>query len=72
MKNIFKIFTIGLLISTVSCEDYSEDLNTDPNNFTDAPGSLVIGQAELEVITKEIIPENVTARQINNLEKIII
>lgn len=50
MKNIFKIFTIGLLISTVSCEDYSEDLNTDPNNFTDAPGSLVIGQAELEVI----------------------
>ena len=29
-------------------------------------------KAELEIITKEIIPENVTARQINNLEKIII
>ncbi|MGO4912237.1 SusD/RagB family nutrient-binding outer membrane lipoprotein [Leeuwenhoekiella sp. W20_SRS_FM14] len=51
MKNkLTTIFAIGLLIASTSCEDYSKDLNTDPNNFTDAPGSLVVGQAELALV----------------------
>lgn len=33
----------------LSCESYVEDINIDPNNFTDAPGTLVIGQAMLTV-----------------------
>ena len=30
------------------------------------------GEAELEIIPKELLPTNITAKQINNLEKIII
>lgn len=49
MKKIFlSIAAIGTLMS--SCEQFSDGLNTDPNNFTDAPAELVIGQAQLETV----------------------
>lgn len=36
-----------LLTLSFSCQKYSEGFNVDPNNFTDAPGELIIGQANL-------------------------
>lgn len=49
MKKIFlSIAAIGTLFT--SCEKFSDGLNTDPNNFTDAPAELVIGQAQLEAV----------------------
>lgn len=52
MKKIFK-HKIFILLAALplffSCESYVEDVNIDPNNFTDAPGSLVVGQAMLAV-----------------------
>ena len=45
MKNI--LYIALLLMTTVSCGKYAEGLNTDPNNFTDAPGELIIGQANI-------------------------
>ncbi|UBM59831.1 SusD/RagB family nutrient-binding outer membrane lipoprotein [Marinilongibacter aquaticus] len=36
-----------LAICSTSCKQYSEGLNVDPNNFTDAPGESIIGQANL-------------------------
>lgn len=52
MKKYLKIKCgiLLVLVLNVSCESYVEDINVDPNNFTDAPGSLVIGQAMLEAI----------------------
>jgi starch-binding outer membrane protein, SusD/RagB family len=44
---ISKIFVLLVLATSIACESYTEDVNIDPNNFTDAPGSLVIGQAML-------------------------
>lgn len=41
---------IAIGFSSVSCEDYTDDINVDPNNFTSAPGNLLIGQAELVVV----------------------
>ncbi|THD69916.1 RagB/SusD family nutrient uptake outer membrane protein [Robertkochia marina] len=37
----------GLLLG--SCSDYTDGLNVDPNNFTDSPGNLVLGQVGLSV-----------------------
>ena len=45
MKKILFISVLGLV--GFSCESYSDGLNIDPNNFTDAPGELIIGQANL-------------------------
>lgn len=49
--NIFKSFRFApvlmVLFLATSCEEYVDGLNIDPNNFTDAPGELIIGQAEL-------------------------
>ncbi|KPM49929.1 SusD/RagB family nutrient-binding outer membrane lipoprotein [Jiulongibacter sediminis] len=42
-----KILIVLLSLSFFSCESYSDGLNIDPNNFTDAPGELIIGQANL-------------------------
>lgn len=47
--NIFKTMILASLALAVSCESYVEDINIDPNNFTDAPASLVVGQAMLAV-----------------------
>jgi starch-binding outer membrane protein, SusD/RagB family len=46
---ISKFFVLLVLATSIACESYTEDVNIDPNNFTDAPGSLVIGQAMLAV-----------------------
>ncbi len=45
MKNTLLIVSILLLFS--SCEKYVDGFNQNPNDFTDAPGELIIGQAEL-------------------------
>ena len=47
-----KILYTATLVSTLflgSCSDYTDGLNVDPNNFTDAPGGLVLGQVGLAV-----------------------
>jgi len=41
---------IAIGFSSVSCEDYTDGINVDPNNFTSAPGNLIVGQAELAVV----------------------
>lgn len=48
----YKIFLILIAIgvSSVSCEDYTDGINVDPNNFTSAPGNLILGQAELVAV----------------------
>ena len=45
MKTISKLFILILFVA--SCESYTEDINTDPNEFTTAPPELIIGQAQL-------------------------
>lgn len=51
MKKITKYITLALLgITAVSCEKYVEGVNINPNNFTDSPGELIIGQAGLATI----------------------
>lgn len=47
-KILLMLIAIGL--SSVSCEDYTDGINVDPNNFTSAPGNLIVGQAELVVV----------------------
>ena len=42
-----KLIIIALSFLAFSCEKYSAGLNVDPNNFTDAPGESIIGQANL-------------------------
>jgi hypothetical protein len=45
MKNILLISFLSL--AGFSCQNFSNGLNIDPNNFTDAPGESIIGQANL-------------------------
>ena len=47
-KIILMLIAIGF--SAVSCEDFTDGINVDPNNFTGAPGALIVGQAELVVV----------------------
>jgi len=47
-KILLMLIAIGL--GSVSCEDYTDGINTDPNNFTSAPGNLIVGQAELVAV----------------------
>ena len=48
MKNIIKFLYISLAIVLIySCERYTEDLNNDPNAFTQVPSELLIGQVQL-------------------------
>jgi len=47
MKKINYILILLVSIAFLSCESYSEDLNTDPNEFSSAPPELIIGQAQL-------------------------
>lgn len=46
MKKI-NLLLISLVFVAISCKQYTEDLNTDPNNFQDAAGELIIGKAQL-------------------------
>jgi hypothetical protein len=54
-----KVLIIVLSFLAFSCEKYSAGLNVDPNNFTDAPGESIIGQANL---TWVLISEGEAAR----------
>jgi len=47
IKTYILLFALGF--SLFSCSDYTDGINEDPNNFTSAPGDLLIGQAELVV-----------------------
>ena len=47
-KILLMLIAIGF--GAVSCEDYTDGINVDPNNFTSAPGNLIVGQAELVVV----------------------
>lgn len=49
MKTI-KYLLLSFLLFTFSCEKYTEDLNTDPNNFSDSPPELIIGKAQLSLM----------------------
>lgn len=46
-KHIITGLISCLVLLATSCEKYVEGINVDPNNFTDAPGELIIGQAQL-------------------------
>ncbi|MBS3992679.1 MAG: SusD/RagB family nutrient-binding outer membrane lipoprotein [Bacteroidetes bacterium] len=51
MKNTIKLlFFLLLTISFVACSDFTDGINENPNNFTSAPGSMLIGQANMEVV----------------------
>lgn len=46
-----KLVTILITISLIfSCSDYTDGINESPNSFSNAPGDLLIGQANLAVI----------------------
>lgn len=51
MKNIKYVFTLLISATMIySCSDYTDGINESPNNFNNAPGDLLIGQANLAVI----------------------
>jgi hypothetical protein len=47
-KILLMLIAIGF--GAVSCEDYTDGINVDPNNFTSAPGNLIVGQAQLTAV----------------------
>ncbi|NNE32157.1 MAG: RagB/SusD family nutrient uptake outer membrane protein [Winogradskyella sp.] len=47
MKKFAYILSFIVLTMGLACESYTEDLNTDPNQFSSAPPELIIGQAQL-------------------------
>jgi len=52
MKN-YKFILLLLLVGTLattSCKKYVEGVNDDPNTFTDAPASLIVGHAQMAAI----------------------
>ena len=51
MKTINKIITLCFGIALlISCNQYTDGINEDPNNFQNAPAELLIGQGNLAVI----------------------
>ena len=46
MKKYHSLYPLIFLL-LIGCEKYTEDLNTDPNNFNDSAPELIIGQAQL-------------------------
>jgi hypothetical protein len=50
MKKIKNLTVAALGLLSLGCESYVEDVNINPNNFTDAPSGLIIGQAGLASI----------------------
>ncbi|PWJ53893.1 SusD-like starch-binding protein associating with outer membrane [Dyadobacter jejuensis] len=59
IKKIYKILMIALFLGGLSCESIVDDLNTDPNNPTNASTSLMLTGVQLANIT---IHEGHTAR----------
>ena len=59
MKKLRYIVVAALGLISFGCESYVEGVNVNPNDFTDAPGSLIIGQAGLASI---ILSESQPAR----------
>jgi hypothetical protein len=49
-KMKFNLILLTVLSIFSSCSDYTDGINKSPNEFTDAPGDLLIGQANLAVI----------------------
>jgi len=47
MKKIKYLLLIAVVTLTFSCEDYTTDINDDPNNFGSSAPELIIGQAQL-------------------------
>ena len=47
MKNYKLFIFIALLFTAISCEEYTEGINDDPNAFTVASSDLLIGQVQL-------------------------
>lgn len=51
MKNTLKtILFLLITLSFVACSDFTDGINENPNTFTSAPGSMLIGQANMEVV----------------------
>ncbi|MGY8867406.1 MAG: SusD/RagB family nutrient-binding outer membrane lipoprotein [Methylophagaceae bacterium] len=50
MKLYKFILPIFAVLAIASCENYTEDLNSDPNAFTEAPSDLLIGQVQLALM----------------------
>ena len=50
MKLYKFILPIFAVLAIASCESYTEDLNSDPNAFTEAPSDLLIGQVQLALM----------------------
>lgn len=51
MKKLYNLLIIALLWGASSCESIVDDLNTDPNNPTNAPASLMLTGVQLANIT---------------------
>lgn len=49
-KTINNIFLVIFALSFIACENFTDGINEDPNNFTSVPAQLLIGQANLEVV----------------------
>ena len=47
MKKINLITIVLIILFFWKCEKYTEDLNTDPNNFNNSAPELIVGQAQL-------------------------
>ncbi|QFZ53872.1 RagB/SusD family nutrient uptake outer membrane protein [Oceanihabitans sp. IOP_32] len=53
MKQI-KLYTLSLFMAVLtlaSCSEYTDGINDDPNAFTSAPAELLLGNAQLSIIT---------------------
>ncbi|PHI20638.1 hypothetical protein CEQ90_06160 [Lewinellaceae bacterium SD302] len=51
MKNLLLLALAGLLVGATSCESVVEDLNKDPNNFTDISTTLIVNHTILNTVT---------------------
>lgn len=60
--NKYLLLLISTLFLTISCSDYTDGINQSPNEFTEAPGDLLIGQANLAAVK---ISESQSARLAN-------
>ena len=49
-KYIIRISLLFMGILFLSCSSFTDGINEDPNNFTSAPGNLIVGQAQLEAV----------------------
>lgn len=49
-KNFYKYLGLLLVVIITSCSNFTDGINEDPNNFTTAPGDLLIGQTNLAIV----------------------